>query len=166
MVSIRGLKENSAMIQISAGITEGAPGTFTSKRVDLQLNPLDREVFVVQAIDMNANFPGVVPGTKTETKFSVSTTARTSVGSIAEPNVMAFKDIIVSEDVALQSSAGETPATALEYISIIATNDFHLNVQGGGGNLGTVGGEVRLYGFRAVADATIYSALVQSELLS
>ena len=164
-----GLKSTSSLIQVGASVTESAPSTFTSARIDLQLNPLDNEVFVVQAIDMDGKTPELIPGTRTETKLSVSTTGRTSVGSIADSNVMAQLQTVVEEAggaaVLNSKHAGEVPSTVLEYVAIIATNDFHLNVQGVG-NAATVSGNVRLYGSRARASASIYAALVQSELLS
>jgi hypothetical protein len=164
-----GLKSTSSLIQIGASITESAPGVFTTARIDLQLNPLDNEVFVVQAIDLDGKTPELIPATRTENKLSVSTTGRTSVGSIANSNVMAQLQTVVEEagGAAVLNSkvGGEVPATVLEYVAIIATNDFFLNVQGVG-NAGFMSGNVRLYGYRAKASSSIYAALVQSELLS
>jgi len=165
----KGLKETSSIIMIGASATESAPGTFTSQRIDLQLNPLDNEVFVVYAIDMDGKTPELIPATRTETKLSVSSTQRTSVGSIADSNVLAQLQTVIQENgggaVLNAKHAGETPPAMLEYIAIIATNDFFVNVQGVN-NLATVSGNVRLYGVRARADSSIYAALVQSELLS
>ncbi len=165
----KGLKETSSIIMIGASATETAPGAFTSSQVDLQLNPLDNEVFVVYAIDMDGKTPELIPGTRTETKLSVSTTRRTSVGSIADSNVMAQLQTVVEEAggaaVLNAKHAGETPPSMLEYIAIIATNDFFVNVQGVN-NVASTSGNVRLYGVRARADSSIYAALVQSELLS
>lgn len=165
----KGLKETSSIIMIGASATETAPGAFTSQRIDLQLNPLDNEVFVVYAIDMDGKTPELIPATRTETKLSVSSTQRTSVGSIADSNVLAQLQTVVEEAgggaVLNAKHAGETPPAMLEYIAIIATNDFFVNVQGVN-NLATVSGNVRLYGVRARADSSIYAALVQSELLS
>ena len=47
-----GLKETSSLISISFQSNESGPNTFTQDRVDLQLNPLDQEVFVVYAINL------------------------------------------------------------------------------------------------------------------
>ena len=67
--------------------------------------------------------------------------------------------------VAFENTAGETPPTTLEYVGIIATNDFFVQVEGiGNATARAVSG--RLYGVRAKADASIYAALVQSEVLS
>ena len=53
----------------------------------------------------------------------------------------------------------------LDYIGIIATNDFFLQIQGVN-NAAPLGGSVKMYGYRARADAAVYAALVQSEVLS
>jgi len=165
----KGLKETSSIIQIGASVVESAPGTFTSSRVDLQLNPLDNEVFVVYAVDMDAKTPELIPATNTQNKLSISTTERTSVGSIADSNVLGQMATVVQEAggaaVLNAKQPGETPPAMLPYIGIIATNDFFVNIQGVN-NTTTMSGFVRLYGVRARADANIYAALVQSELLS
>ena len=60
----------------------------------------------------------------------------------------------------------ETPTgTGLEYIGIIATNDFFVQINGTG-NTSAKQINGKLYGYRAVASADIYAALVQSEVLS
>ncbi|GAH67561.1 unnamed protein product, partial [marine sediment metagenome] len=53
----------------------------------------------------------------------------------------------------------------LDYISIIATNNFFVSCLGSG-NLGAKGVDGRMWGYRARADASTYAALVQSEVLS
>ena len=165
----KGLKSTSSLIQIGATVTESAPGTFTSQKVDLQLNPLDNEVFVVQAIDLDGKTPELIAATRTECKLSVSTTERTSVGSIANSNVMAQLATVIEEAggaaILNAKHAGEVPSTVLEYVAIIATNDFYVNIQGVN-NASSMSGNVRLYGYRARADASTYAALVQSEVLT
>jgi hypothetical protein len=59
----------------------------------------------------------------------------------------------------------ETPPANLDYIGIIATNDFYVQVEGAN-NLAVKGVDGKMYGYRARADAAIYAALVQSEALS
>jgi hypothetical protein len=59
----------------------------------------------------------------------------------------------------------ETPPSALDYIGIISTNDFFLQIQGGGNGTPKIG-NAKVYGYRAKADAATYAALVQSEVLS
>ena len=165
----KGLKETSSIITVGATVVESAANTFTAEQVDLQLNPLDNEVFVVYGIDLDVLEPNLVPGTDTVIKASVSTTSRTDVGNLADSNVLAINRIEI------QSSAGEVargqfasdsaPATQLDYLGIIATNDFFLNIEGINNGFAR-SATVRLYGVRARADASVYAALVQSELLS
>ena len=165
----KGLKQTSSIIVISASVTESAANTFTTQQVDLQLNPLDNEVFIVYGLDLDVLDPNLVPASTTDIQMSLSTTARTSVGSIANSNVMGANRIQI------QSVGGETvrglfasdsvPTAQLDYIGIISTNDFFLNIEGGN-NTAARAGNARVYGVRAKADASVYAALVQSELLS
>ena len=165
----KGLKETSSIISIGANVTETAANTFTSQQVDLQLNPLDNEVFVVYAVDVDLLDPEFIPGTTTLVKGSISTTERTTVGTLSDSNILAVNRITVANDGAILSrsdfASDSAPSSQLPYLAIIATNDFYLNIEGGAN---TVARSMfaRVYGVRAKADANIYSALVQSELLS
>ena len=166
---VKGLKQTSSLIQISAGITESAANTFTTQRVDLQLNPLDNEVFVVQAIDLDLEAPDLAAATVSRTTMTVSATARTTTGGIDADNVLAAKRIETQEAggaaVTNEYAAIDSPPTALEYIAILSTNDYFINIEGLA-NANAKGGNVRVYGYRAKADASVYAALVQSEVLS
>lgn len=166
---VKGLKETSSIIQIGASVTESAANTFTSQQVDLQLNPLDNEVFVVYAVDIDLLEPNMIVGTDTEIKGSISTTARTSVGAISNTNVLAANRILYSEAggqfVRGAFASDSAPASQLPYLAIIATNDFFLNIEGSN-NTTARSMTARVYGVRAKADASVYAALVQSELLS
>ena len=93
----KGIKETSGLITISADITESAANTFTDARVDLQLNPLDNEVFVVYGIDLDVSAPELIAGTTTDSRLSVSTTERTTVGGIGTSNVLAHSRITTQE---------------------------------------------------------------------
>lgn len=166
----KGLKETSSLIQISASVSESGANTFTQGQVDLQLNPLDNEVFVVQAIDINASSPDLNANLASSVQASVSTTSRTAVGSIAASNVLGVAQHNIRNDgvsaVGFTQFAPETPtATGLEYVGIIATNDFFIQIAGVN-NLIAKDCQVRVYGYRAKADSQVYAALVQSEMLS
>jgi len=166
----KGLKTTSSPIQVSASFTEGGPNTFTELRVDLQLNPLDNEVFVVQAIDLNGAAPDMNAAVSSATFASLSTTSRTTIGSIGDSNVMGVSQRDIKNDgvsaVAFQQISPETPtASNLDYIGIIATNDFFIQILGVN-NLIAKACQARVYGYRATADASVYAALVQSEVLS
>jgi len=165
----KGLKETSSIIAIGASVTESAANTFTSQRVDLQLNPLDNEVFVVYAVDLDCLEPVLVPGATTNIKSSISTTARTSVGSLSTSNVLATNRIEIQsaggEAIRGSFSSDSAPGTQLDYLAIISTNDFFVNIEGANNTLARTA-TCRVYGVRARADASVYAALVQSELLS
>jgi len=159
------------LIVIGARVVETGPNTFTQGSVDLQLNPLDNEVFVVQAIDLETASPDAIAATDTSVNAALTTTSQTALPSLQSTNTMAIKNNIiraagfVDGGVSFETSSMESPPTGLEYIGIIATNDFFLQVQGAG-NGGAKSVTAKVYGYRARADANIYAALVQSELLS
>ena len=166
----KGLKPTSGVIVISQGITESAASTFTSQKVDLQLNVLDREVFVVLAADIDVRPPDLTADDSTQSTMSISTVERTSVGGLDKSNVLAVANITTKSvtDVGAVTNmymSTESPHAQLDYIGIIATNDFYLNILGAR-NSSAISGNARLWGYRAQADAATYAALTQSELLS
>jgi len=167
----KGLKATSSPITVSFVIEESAANTFTEVEVDLSLNVLDREVFVVTGINLDSSEPEAIAGTNTTVRGSISTTSRTSIGSLGSSNVMAInrKAIraggFVDGGVAFTDSFGESPAVGMDYLAVIATNDFYLQLQGAN-NTNPASMVGKLYGYRAVADAATFAALTQSELLS
>ena len=166
----KGLKPTSGVITVSSLVTESAADTFTQEKVDLQLNVLDREVFVVLAADIDLRPPDNRTDSVTQSRMSISTTDRATVGSLNDSNVLAQANITFSNVgdtcVGVTSySSTESPHAQLEYIGIIATNDFYLNIQGSG-NAQAKAGSARIWGYRAQADAATFAALTQSELLS
>ena len=168
-MAVRGLKQSSSVVAIGFSVDETAPNTFTQGSVDLNLSPLDREVFVVLAINMDPFNPECIPATNTLVATSLTTTSQTGVQNLSNSNCLsAMTNAIQSSaitSVGLRTMAGETPPATLEYIGIIATNDFFVQVKGSG-NVAAKGVDGKLYGYRAVADASIFAALVQSEVLS
>jgi hypothetical protein len=169
----RGLKPSSSPIQISAAITESAANTLTSDQIDLTLNVLDNEVFVVTQLNIDCDAPDSIANTSTAVDATLSTTARTTVGSIADQNVLGSSSRQIICNAGMTPDGGipferEDPLFAAleqDYLGIIATNNAFLNVVGtNNGNVKQV--RARIYGYRATADASTYAALVQSELLS
>lgn len=166
-----GLKQTSSLITIGARVAESAPNTFTQGTVDLQLNPLDNEVFVVQSIDLEVSFPDAIPATDTAVSGSLSTTSQTALPTLNSSNVMAVKTLgiraagFVDGGVAFETGSRESPPTTQEYLGIISTNDFFLQIEGSG-NAAAKAITCKVYGYRARADAATYAALVQSEVLS
>ena len=150
---------------------ESAANTFTQGSVDLQLNPLDNEVFVVQAIDLDLANPDAIAATDTSVSGTLTTTSQTALPGLQSSNVLANAELsiraagFVDGGVGFTKASMETPPAMLDYIGIIATNDFFLQVQGSG-NAGAKSIKAKVYGYRARADAATYAALVQSEVLS
>lgn len=166
-----GLKQTSSVVPVGFLTVESAPNTFTQAQIDLNLSPLDREVFVVLSINLDPGAPDNVAGANTSTTAALTSTSQTAMADLSNANCLSQTKLSIRQDAASVTGVPfardsiETPATALEYIGIIATNDFFVAVEG---NNNTSAKQVagKLYGYRAVANADIYAALVQSEVLS
>lgn len=165
------LKKSSEVIVVSAQVTESAANTFTQERVDLQLNPLDNEVFVVQAINLDPQAPDAVAGADTSIRVTLTTTSQTSMPSFSQSVTLAQSEMVIrgagyaSAGVGFQQHSMDTPPTGLDYIGIISTNDFFLQIVGSNNTSARLA-NCKVYGYRARADAATYAALVQSEVLS
>jgi len=173
-----GLKATSSPIQISASASELVAGTMGTEEIDLTLNALDNEVFVVTQINLDVDVPDLPQGSGDQnfTTATLSTTKRTAVGSIADSNVLAAAQRYVGASATISGTSlaymfdREDPnfvAQDMDYLGIVATNNMFLNVINEGANLtNPKTARVRVYGYRATASAAQYAALVQSELLS
>lgn len=166
-----GLKQSSSTVAIGFSVTESAANTFTEASVDLNLSPLDREVFVVTAVNLDPLAPDAIPGADTQVNASLTTTSQTAVATLADANCLATANLDIRAAGYADSGVGftrngmETPPATLDYIGIIATNDFFVQIRGfQNGSIKSCFG--KLYGYRAIASADIYAALVQSEVLS
>ena len=165
-----GLKQTSSVVSIGFSVDETAANTFSQGVTDLNLSPLDQEVFVVLAINMDPFYPDAIAATDTEVSASLCSTSQTVVTNLSNPNCLATASNQIKAAGFLDSGVGfqtalETPPSNLDYIGIIATNDFFVQVEGRG-NLNVRGVDGKIYGYRARADAAIYAALVQAEALS
>jgi hypothetical protein len=164
-------KATSSEIQISSGLTESAPGVFTQVEIDLSLSPLDNEIFVVTAVDLDLQAPDAVAGVDTDFTAYLSSTSQTATVGIDSTNVITSsrKDIraggFVDGGVAFDQQSLTAPVGDLQYIGIIASNNFFLGCQGNN-NLVAKRVNSRVYGFRARADSATYAALLQGEVLS
>ena len=167
----KGLKQTSATIAIGFDVTESAANTFTQGTVDLNLDPLNREVFVVQGIDMDVTAPDVVAGTSTQVTGSLTSTSQTATQTLSNANCLAQTRLDIRmaagsvEGVPFTRNSSDVFIAELEYLGIIATSDFFIQVNGSN-NTAAKGLFGKLYGYRAQASADIYAALVQSEVLS
>jgi len=167
-----GFKPTSSTIIVSGTISESAANTLTAETINLSLNTLDMEVFVVTAVNLDFSAPDLVAATNTIVRGSLSVTdLGATIGSLGNPNVVAagrldIRSTAPTAAVGFMQMAGEAPQGDLDYISIISTSNFHVQVVGSN-NTVTKDMGWRVWGYRArVTDPAIYAALVQSELLS
>jgi hypothetical protein len=169
-----GLKASSATVAIGFSVEEAVANTFVEGSVDLNLSPLDREVFVVTAINIDPLAPDAIDGADTQTNCSLSSTSNATAArvlTLADANCLATANLDIRAGgatdwgVSFTRHGMEAPPATLDYIGIISTNDFYVQCKGLG-NTSTKGCSGKVYGYRAVASADIYAALVQSEVLS
>ena len=155
-------------------MTETGANTATEAAVDLNLSPLDREVFVVLSVDMDPLAPDAIVGVNSATTASLTTTSNPAGPvTLANSNCLAVARLDIRSNAAFAAAPGaaftrqsnEAPSTRLDYIGIIATNDFFIQVEGQG-NVNAKACSGKLYGYRAKASADVFAALVQSEVLS
>jgi hypothetical protein len=166
-----GFKKTSDVIAVSFSLTELGANTFSQSEIALQLDVLNNEIAVILAVDLDVQTPDAVPSTNTATRASMSSTTRTAVGNLGATNTLAVAgDAIraggfVDSGVGFSRSANETYQANLDFIGLIATNNFFIQLIGENNvNPKSVSGRVWLQ--RAKADSTTYAALVQSEVLS
>ena len=174
------LKQTSSPIVISTSFTQGVAEAFETLPVDLQLNPLDQEVFVVTAVKIDFdNLPTATaaPNFAVQGSFevAVSKSRPSAIESIGDSNCIAASEVITitthdgaSQPLAVavyENSPMDSPPSQLEYLDIIATDNFFIGLDGDN-TTSVANGSVRVFGYRAKADAATYAALVQSEMLS
>ena len=166
-----GFKKTSDTIAISFGLDESAPNTFTQEEIALQLDVLNNEIFVVLGVDLDVANPDAVAATDTATRASISSTTQTGVTGLANSNCIASAREAIRAGGFVDSGVGFTRAAEstvlgnVDYIALIATNNFFVQVAGQN-NLSAKDVLGRMWGYRAKADASTYAALVQSEVLS
>jgi hypothetical protein len=151
-------------------------GTPASLEVTLPLSSLDREVFVVTDIQIDSE-PLPMPaaaGSQTSMDVSVNKT-KTNVIQINDPNCIGslkrriIESALPTGGAIYQDSYSPTESstgTSHDYLAIIATPDFVLagSYSTTGGAAGNRGCFVRITGYRAVATADVYAAMVTEEL--
>ena len=168
---VKGLTKTSETIAIGFSVDESAANTYTQGSVDLNLDPLNNEVFVVLAINLDPFPASAIAGTDTRVRAALTTTSKTGMPGLSDNNCLATSTNqiqaqgFVDGGVGFQQTSLDTPPATLDYLGIIATNDFFVQVQGDN-NAVAKGVNGKLYGYRAKASASIYAALVQSEVLS
>ena len=173
------LKRTSEVITISDVIT--IDPTFAVKEINLPLDILNREVFVVTGVDFQvvSEISFARLDSFGDIRGRLSSTRPTALPNLSNNNTLATLDFTfgasfvggppaVSNFGAIEQLSGSTPPANMDYVGIIATDNCYLS-QDLDGNLGTANSatmNVRIYGYRAQADAATYAGLVQSEALS
>jgi len=165
-----GFKKTSELIAISFAVEEAAPSIFIQDEIALQLDVLNNEIFVVLGVDVDLALPDAITATDTSTRASITSTSSTSIQDISSTNCIAsarssiraggFADGGVSFE-----RAAETTYSNIDYVALIATNNFFVQLQGQN-NTAAKSLAGRVWGYRAKADSSTYAALVQSEVLS
>ncbi len=181
MDKVKGLNPSSELITIGVD-TSTFQTAVVEKSVDLQLNPLDKEVFVIQAVEydfgstlIDSDIEATTAGMPVVYRVSLSSTSRTAVGSLSDANVFSTGHLALGNNSPAGDFVGfdtqqkpDTSASFLPYIGILATSDFFIQTQSDNdANATTDAAALRIYGYRArVSDPAIYASLVQSEALS
>lgn len=164
-------KRSSELLNLGGSIsmTDGSP---SSVEVNLPLSTLDREVFVVTDVQVDCDRLNAqaAPGFAT-VALSVNKT-KTDVIKINDPNcIAALAKSLETTALGHVYQQGRMPdesstGVGADYLTIIATPDFQI----AGSFTTTAGGasarsaHVRVTGYRAVASADLYAALVTEEL--
>jgi hypothetical protein len=166
-----GLKRTSDNVAISFAVTESAPNVFTQDQINLTLDVLNQEVFVVLAIDLDPQVPDAIAATDTSTSAQLTSTSQTGSVTLANSQCLAHTQNaiqaagFVDGGVSFVRTSLDSPPTTMSWIGIIATNNFFVGINSAN-NIGAKSLNGRLWGYRAKADASTFSALTQSELLS
>ena len=123
------LKKTSEVMTIGATVTESAANTFTEQRIDLQLNPLDNEVLLIYAVDIQVDAPESVPGTSTSVTANLTSTTQSALSNISQSSTIAGASTAIrsgapGDSVGFESrSFSDTPNADMDYINIVAPPD-------------------------------------------
>lgn len=176
-------KRSSEIITIS-GRFANSTGGFATREYDLQLNPLDQEVFVVLGVTIDFMTPmplpafGTIPSSIPEVSFPFALSATRPLAQLDISNSTCFayarQDSRLTTDsqgdpvaYTIHEQSSDVPDTNLDYIAIIATDSYFAgSTDDPSAIVHNNDVAFRIYGYRAKADAATYAALVQSEVLS
>ena len=95
-----GLKQSSSVVSIGFEAVETAANTFTQSSIDLNLSPLDREVFVVLAVNLDPATPDLTGGVDSFVSTSLCTTSQTAVQNLSNTNCLAVSANVIRSDAA------------------------------------------------------------------
>jgi hypothetical protein len=173
------LKKASALMNLGGVVTLTDGGGFTQSRVNLPLDALNREVFVVTDIQLDYNpgllFDAAVGGTQ-EIAGQISMNTQVAMLGINDPDIIGRFGARTLQGGVANPGAGtslyhanpdETSSgTQLDHLSIVATPDFFVGgifaTTTGGGPARSI--NIRLTGYRGIADVGTYSALIAQQI--
>ncbi len=181
---LTGLKSASDLLFISQELKLNDGGIAATLEVNLPLNTLERQIFVVtdiQAYVTDTTNQGVaLPNQDIDCSWSVSTQdldnilAPGETGNIGNPRVLAaggYKKSIGASGVEQLfrewGTDNATTGTPSDYIGIVATPDYFIRGQFNCANgVSSADLYVRVVGYMAIANADTYAALVTQEVNS
>lgn len=163
-----GLKRSSADFFISAAVTESAANTYTQDTLTLPLDSLSREVFVITGIVFNPGTPSAVVGVNTGTQCQITRNPSSSMIGLNDYNLIAEANESILSGTAELFAYDKAYGTQIlesgkDYLDVVATPNMYFAAIGSN-NVAATTSFVRIYGYRAVADVSTYSALIASEL--
>ncbi|GAH29530.1 unnamed protein product, partial [marine sediment metagenome] len=71
-VMVKGLKSPSSPVTVSFSVAEAAPNAYEQNQINLSLNVLDQEVFVVTGVNLDVLPPDALAGTDTRVRGQLS----------------------------------------------------------------------------------------------
>jgi hypothetical protein len=165
-----GLKRTSSDFFVSAQLTESAANTFTETTITLPLNSLDREVFVITGILLDPATPSSLPATQCTSRIQLTRNTAGASIDLNEFNLIGYSAETINGGVAefdffSKSYGNQIMESGQDYVDVVATPNMSIGVQGTN-NVGAMISNLRVFGYRAVADVGTYSALIASELNS
>jgi len=181
---MKGLSKESELLFISQELALPDSGNAVTLEVNLPLNTLERQIFVVTDIQAYVDGQLFNQGTAINSQdvdysWSVSTQnldpilAAGATGNIGNPRVLAaggYISAVGPTGVPLTYSWGtptSTTGSPSDYLGIIATPDYWIRGQfANAAGFGTANLCVRVVGYMAVASADVYAALVTQEVNS
>ena len=131
-----GFKKTSDTIAISFGLSELAANTFIQQEIQLQLDVLNNEIFVVVAADLDLTPPDATAATDTATVSSICATSQTGVTNLSNSNCIATaRDSIMARGftdggVSFSRAAESAYPGEVDYIALISTNNFFVQLAG------------------------------------
>lgn len=165
-----GLKQITDLVNIGGTVTENAANTYTEAIVNINLSPVDRQVFVITDVQFTSTEPEAILGVNTQCLYQVSKTPQTGMLTAQSPDLVSRGQKRIYSGTAEFayaetdfSHASASTGGRNDYLMILATEDAHIAVAGLN-NVGVMSASCRVTGYFATADAATYNSLVLSEL--